>query len=53
MTPVELNVEYLSARSWDARMPERLKWLREIDPVHWSHKDEVWLIAKFEDIEYV
>ncbi len=50
---MELNVEYLSARSWDARMPERLKWLRENDPVHWSHKDEVWLIAKFEDIEYV
>jgi len=50
---MELNVEYLSSRSWDASMPERLKWLRENDPVHWSDKDGVWLIAKFEDVEYV
>jgi cytochrome P450 family 142 subfamily A polypeptide 1 len=53
MTPLDVHVEYLSARSWDASMPERLKWLRENDPVHWSDKDGVWLIAKFEDVAYV
>jgi cytochrome P450 family 142 subfamily A polypeptide 1 len=50
---MDVNVEYLSARSWDASMAERLKWLRENDPVRWSGKDGVWLIARFEDVAYV
>jgi cytochrome P450 family 142 subfamily A polypeptide 1 len=50
---MDVNVEYLSSRNWDAAMPERLRWLRENDPVHWSGKDGVWLITKFEDVAYV
>lgn len=45
-----VDVAYLDAPSWDSEMRERLRWLRENDPVHWSEKDQVWLVTKFEDV---
>ena len=50
---MDLNVEFLASQNWDEEMPERMLWLRENDPVHWSDKDQVWLISKFEDVSYV
>jgi cytochrome P450 family 142 subfamily A polypeptide 1 len=50
---IDVDVEYLAAASWDARMPERLRWLRENDPVRWSEKDGLWLVARFADVAYV
>ena len=50
---IDVNVEYLAAASWDARMPERLRWLRENDPVRWSEKDGLWLVARFADVAWV
>src|SRR5262249_33357940 len=46
----EVDVEYLASASWDRRMPERLRWLRENDPVHWSGKDGLWLVTRFADV---
>ncbi|MDH3687620.1 MAG: cytochrome P450, partial [Myxococcales bacterium] len=45
-----VDVAYLDAPSWDAEMRERLRWLRENDPVHWSEPDQLWLVSKFEDV---
>ena len=50
---MDVNVEFLSAQSWNDEMPERMRWLRENDPIHWSDKDQVWLISKYEDVSYV
>ena len=50
---MDLNVEFLAAQNWDEDMPERMRWLRENEPIHWSDKDQVWLISKFEDVAYV
>jgi cytochrome P450 family 142 subfamily A polypeptide 1 len=50
---VNVDVEYLASESWDAKMPERLRWLRENDPVRWSEPDRVWLVTKYDDVEYV
>jgi len=50
---VNVDVEYLASESWDANMPERLRWLRENDPVRWSEPDRVWLVTKYDDVEYV
>jgi cytochrome P450 family 142 subfamily A polypeptide 1 len=52
-TQPEVDVRFLDSESWDASMPERLRWLRENDPVRWSEKDGLWLIAKFEDVSWV
>jgi cytochrome P450 family 142 subfamily A polypeptide 1 len=50
---IDVDVEYLSAASWDSRMPDRLRWLRENDPVHWSEKDGLWLVTRFADVAWV
>jgi cytochrome P450 family 142 subfamily A polypeptide 1 len=50
---VDVDVEYLASASWDARMPQRLGWLREHDPVHWSEKDGLWLVTRFADVAFV
>jgi cytochrome P450 len=50
---MDVDVPYLAPESWDARMPERLRWLREHEPVRWSEPDNLWLVTKFEDVAYV
>jgi cytochrome P450 family 142 subfamily A polypeptide 1 len=50
---IDVDVEYQSSASWDARMPARLRWLRENDPVHWSEKDGLWLVTRFADVAFV
>ena len=50
---MDANVPFLSSESWDEHMPERTRWLRQNDPVHWSEPDGVWLISKFADVAAV
>lgn len=52
MARVDVDVAYLDPASWDADMPERTRWLRENDPVHWSEKDGCWIVSKYEDVAY-
>jgi cytochrome P450 family 142 subfamily A polypeptide 1 len=48
-----MNIEFLAASSWDPQMRERMRWLRDNDPVHWSEKDGIWVVSRFEDVAYV
>jgi cytochrome P450 family 142 subfamily A polypeptide 1 len=50
---VEVNVAFLAADSWDEKMPARMRWLRENEPVHWSEQDGVWVVSRYEDISTV
>jgi cytochrome P450 family 142 subfamily A polypeptide 1 len=50
---MEIDVAYLASENWDAQMTERLRWLRENEPVRWSEKDDLWLVTRFEDVAYV
>ena len=50
---LEMNVEFLTADSWDEDMPARMRWLQQHDPVYWSEKDQVWVLTKYEDVAYV
>ncbi len=50
---MEVNVEFLAASSWDEQMPARTRWLQENDPVHWSEKDQVWILTRYEDVSFV
>jgi cytochrome P450 family 142 subfamily A polypeptide 1 len=52
-TTVNLNIEFLAAESWDDRMPDHMRWLRENDPIHWSEKDGLWVVSTFQDVSYV
>ncbi len=50
---MDVNVDYLAAETWDGTMHERMKWLRENDPVYWSEKNQLWVISKFDDVSYI
>jgi cytochrome P450 family 142 subfamily A polypeptide 1 len=50
---MDMNIDFLAADSWDESMRERLRWLRENDPVHWSSTSSLWVITKFADVSYV
>jgi cytochrome P450 family 142 subfamily A polypeptide 1 len=50
---VDLDIAFLDATSWDASMPERMRWLRENDPVHWSERDGLWIVSKYDDVAHV
>ena len=47
------NVDYLAASSWDHTMHERMKWLRENEPVYWSETSQLWVLSKYADVAYV
>jgi len=50
---MEIDVPYLESETWiESDMRERFRWLRENDPVHWSERDQIWLVTKFEDVTY-
>jgi cytochrome P450 family 142 subfamily A polypeptide 1 len=50
---MNVDIDFLASENWDAHMHERMRWLRENDPVHWSEKSNVWVVSKFEDVSYV
>lgn len=50
---MDVNVGFLAADSWEPEaMQARTRWLRQNDPVRWSEKDGLWLISKYEDVEF-
>ncbi len=49
---MDVNVDFTAAETWDDRIHDRMRWLRENDPVHWSEKSQVWVVSKFEDVAY-
>ena len=50
---IDVNVHFLEAEAWDANMRDRMQWLRENDPVHWSERSRLWVVSKFEEVNYV
>lgn len=50
---MDIDVGFLAAESWEPQeMQARTQWLRKNDPVRWSEKDGLWLISKYEDVEF-
>ncbi len=50
---MDVDVAFLEPKTWDRNVHERMRWLREHDPVHWSERDQCWVVSKFEDVAYV
>jgi cytochrome P450 family 142 subfamily A polypeptide 1 len=50
---MNVDVPYLASETWiESDMRERFRWLRNNDPVHWSEKDQIWIVTRFEDVAY-
>ena len=50
---MDVDVAFLDPKTWDRDVHERMRWLREHDPVHWSERDQCWVVSKFDDVAYV
>ncbi len=50
---MDVDVAFLDPKTWDRNVHERMRWLREHDPVHWSERDQCWVVSKFDDVAYV
>jgi cytochrome P450 family 142 subfamily A polypeptide 1 len=48
-----MEIDVLDAKTWGPGVWERLRWVREHDPVYWDAKNALWVIAKHEDVAYV
>lgn len=47
---MEIDIDFAHASSWDERMPERMRWLRENAPVYWSEKTGIFVLSRYEDV---
>jgi len=50
---VDVQVDFLASTTWDDTMAERMRWLREHDPVHWSEVNQLWVVSRYADVAYV
>ena len=50
---MEIDVDFSQARYWNEEMPERMRWLRENEPVFWSEATQAFIISRFEDVVHV
>ncbi|MBW2419250.1 MAG: cytochrome P450, partial [Deltaproteobacteria bacterium] len=51
---METDCDFVKADSWAGpEMAERLKWMRENDPVFWSEETGLWVIAGYRDLEFI
>ena len=50
--PPPCEIDSLDPRFYDDPW-EAYRWLRTYSPIHWDAKNELWLIAKHEDVSYV
>jgi cytochrome P450 family 142 subfamily A polypeptide 1 len=51
---MEIDCDFVKADSWaETGMDERMKWLRENDPVFWSERTGLWIIAGYRDLEFI
>jgi cytochrome P450 family 142 subfamily A polypeptide 1 len=50
----DVDICYTDSTNWvEADMLERFRWLRDNDPVYWSEKDQLWVVTRHDDVEYV
>jgi cytochrome P450 family 142 subfamily A polypeptide 1 len=50
---MEIDVDFAHADSWDEQMPERMRWMRENEPVFWSEQTGAFIISRYADVEHV
>ena len=43
-------VSFLDSADWNAEIWPRLRWLQEHDPVHWSERDEIFVLTRYDDV---
>lgn len=50
---MEIDVDFAHSSSWNHETLERMRWMRENEPVFWSQKTNSFIISRFEDVVFV
>jgi len=50
---MEIDVDFSQSSAWNQDMQERMRWLRENEPVFWSEKTNSFIISRFADVVHV
>jgi len=50
---MDVDVDFSHADSWNDAMPERLRWLRDNEPVFWSEKTKAFIVTRYDDVVHV
>lgn len=51
---MSVDCDFTDPVNWEeGKLFERMKWLRENDPVFWSETTQLWIISKFDDATQV
>ncbi len=51
---MDVDCNFVRSDSWAGpEMAERMKWLRENEPVFWSNESGLWIIAGYRDLERI
>jgi len=48
-----MKLDMLAPETFDENMFERLKWLRENEPLHREEANGLWVVTRYEDVSYV
>jgi cytochrome P450 family 142 subfamily A polypeptide 1 len=53
-TDMKIDCDFVESEGWSGdQMAERMKWMRENDPIFWSEESGFWVISKYEDAEFI
>jgi cytochrome P450 family 142 subfamily A polypeptide 1 len=47
---MDIDVDFSLASSWNSELPERLRWLRENEPVFWSEKTDHFILSCYQEV---
>jgi cytochrome P450 family 142 subfamily A polypeptide 1 len=50
---MDIDVDFAQAESWNDDMQERMRWLRENEPVFWSEKTQAFIISRYADVAHI
>ena len=50
---MEIDVDFSHARSWNEEMAERMRWIRQHEPVFWSEKTNSFIASRYADVVHV
>ena len=50
---MEIDVDFSQSTSWNHEMAERMRWLRENEPIFWSEKTQSFIISRYEDVVFI
>jgi cytochrome P450 family 142 subfamily A polypeptide 1 len=51
---MQIDCNFTEAEPWaGSEMAERMRWLRENDPVYWSEETGIWIITRYKDAQFI